>query len=96
MSTDSADCRGEVSDLPDDKKAILRDWQRKFLGKYPVVGALQGAAWDTSTMAHNKVAPEHKPSGHNAPLIIAAAGVVMAGAAWIVSLIVSGKASLSP
>ena len=41
MSTNVEDCNGRVADLDPEKKAILRDWQRKFLGKYPVVGAIE-------------------------------------------------------
>lgn len=54
MSTDAKDCTARVGDLDEKQKQTLRDWERKFMGKYKVVGALQGAAWDTG---------EHAPFG---------------------------------
>lgn len=50
MSTDAKDCTARVGDLDDKQKQTLRDWERKFMGKYKVVGALHGAAWDTGTL----------------------------------------------
>ena len=97
MSTSESDCNDDVSDLPDEKKKILRDWQKKFLGKYRVVGALQGAAWDTDI--HNEARDAmvraanseslHVPTGHNAPLVLAAAAVAVALTAFAIALLVA-------
>ena len=92
MSTDATDCRADVSDLPADKHTVLRDWQRKFMGKYKVVGALQGAAWDTGLVnqANAEVAAREEaqvqPKGHNTPLIIASVAVAVAGVACAIAL----------
>jgi TPP-dependent trihydroxycyclohexane-1,2-dione (THcHDO) dehydratase len=89
MSTDPADCNGKVADLPNDKKEVLRDWQRKFLGKYRVVGAIEGAAWDTTTRSPTRTFKRPKPSGHNTPIVVAVAGVAVAGAAVALSVLLA-------
>jgi hypothetical protein len=86
MSTDPADCNSKVADLADAKKEVLRDWQRKFLGKYRVVGAVEGAAWDTTIRSPTRTR-RSKPTGHNAPLILAVAGVAVTGAVLALSLL---------
>lgn len=48
MSTSADDCSGDVSDLAPSKIEILRDWERKFQGKYCVVGAMEGSGIDLS------------------------------------------------
>ena len=41
MSTEAQDCTGDVSDLSDEQKGVLREWEQKLMGKYPAVGMLQ-------------------------------------------------------
>lgn len=41
MSTRAEDCTGDVSDLTDAQKGVLREWEQKFMGKYEAVGMLQ-------------------------------------------------------
>ena len=94
MSTQEADCTGNISDLPDDKKGILRDWQQKFLGKYRVVGALQGAAWDTglAKQARENEAEfeaeqqQQQAKGHSSPLKYAAVALAVSAVGVVAGL----------
>ena len=47
MSLRLEDCHGDLTDLSDERLAVLADWERKFRDKgYPVVGRLQESSRD--------------------------------------------------
>jgi hypothetical protein len=92
MSVREEDCSGKLSDLPEDKLKILRDWELKFMRKYPVVGAVAGAGVDLAQYQRQSsemraVDDEPIPTGHHKPLMIGITAVTGAALFLIASLL---------
>jgi hypothetical protein len=92
MSTKLQDVNGNLSDMPEDKLKILRDWEAKFLAKYRVVGKAAGAVVDLAQVQKkNKelLGDAHvpEPTGHKAPLLIGITAVAGAAIVFLASLL---------
>lgn len=92
MSVRESDCSGKLSDLPDEKLKILRDWELKFMRKYPVAGAVAGSGVDLAQYQRKSnemriVDDEHTPTGHNKPIVIGITAVTGAAIMFLVSLL---------
>jgi hypothetical protein len=92
MSVRAEDCNGLLSDLPEEKLKILRDWELKFMRKYPVVGAVAGSGVDLAQYQRKsnemRIADDvPPPTGHNKPIVIGITAVVGAALCFGVSLL---------
>lgn len=92
MSVRLEDCNGKLSDLPDDKLRVLRDWELKFMRKYPVAGAVAGAGVDLAQYQRKSQEmriedDEHAPAGHSKPIVIGITAVAGAALVFVASLL---------
>lgn len=92
MSVRKEDCSGKLSDLPDEKLKVLRDWELKFMRKYPVAGAVAGAGVDLAQYQRKSKEmriqdDEHVPTGHSNPIVIGITAVAGAALVFIASLL---------
>jgi hypothetical protein len=92
MSVKAEDCSGKLSDLPEDKLKVLRDWELKFMRKYPVVGAVAGSGVDLAQYQRKSdemrvMGDEPVPSGHNKPVMIGITAVTGAALFLLASLL---------
>ena len=78
MSTKACDCNDNLAGLSDETMQILADWERKFIGKYPVVGSLEGSGLDVSSYQQPEEVSMPTPKGRQGshPIVLGVAGVV--------------------
>lgn len=92
MSVREEECTGKLSDLPDEKLKILREWELKFMRKYPVAGAVAGAGVDLAQYQRKSnemriVDDDPPPAGHNKPIVIGITAVAGAAVVFLASLL---------
>lgn len=91
MSVREEDCSGKLADLPEEKLKVLRDWEVKFMRKYPIAGAVAGAGVDLAQYQRKsnemRIVDDVQPSGHDKPIVVGITAVAGAALFFVASLL---------